>query len=402
MLLVVVFFVVFCSSTTIFSQSSMFMYGCRELRNVTFLGPFPFDYRLIVEELGPCTKSYLYDFYTKKIIPADNEAMDVNPFGNIQENDILYAVQTILDDGNSASDNYRQTLVFLSSSLVFKSMDTRHSVRLPSYKRNLFHKYLGKIQNEKGWDIIICDPSHPLSDVNVSWIPVNLFFPLPTTKFNLVKYLPMLINNPRFDVIKWYKTITPDNFDNSCLPSKDGEAVVNIFFDMLETIIPSVLVIIQNIIAIMSHFPSNKDIKFVLHMSITFKETKFFDTYIKSYNVKEKSISFNFFYTSFPPNSIDLIESDSKATNKRNFYMIISRLSHFYLKLMTDVQHLRDFCSHEKFLRLYLYSIDGEHMIHYHSEISRECKGKLDGTINIFNHEHFFLFILEQLLLLIH
>ena len=114
-MLLVVFFVVFCSSTTtVFSQSSMSMNGCRELRNVTFLVLTKFDYQLILEELGLCTKSYFYDFYTKKIIPAYNEAMDVNLLGGIAGDDVLYALQTILEYGNSASDNYRQTLVFLN------------------------------------------------------------------------------------------------------------------------------------------------------------------------------------------------------------------------------------------------------------------------------------------------
>ena len=42
----------------------MSMHGCRELRNVTFLGPLRFDYQLILEELGPLVHALILTFMT--------------------------------------------------------------------------------------------------------------------------------------------------------------------------------------------------------------------------------------------------------------------------------------------------------------------------------------------------
>ena len=57
----------------------MSMHGCRELRNVTFLGPLRFDYQSILEELGPCINSYFYDHTAKKTIQAGSEVIGTHP-----------------------------------------------------------------------------------------------------------------------------------------------------------------------------------------------------------------------------------------------------------------------------------------------------------------------------------
>ena len=107
-------------------------------------------------------------------------------------------------------------------------------------------QHLEKIQSEKGWDVILIVNHLQLFDGKPSLTPVNLYFPFPTTFYHLKKYLPTLINNPRFNVVKWYRTITPDYNDNSCSPSKYGETDVNIFFD--NAISTTFLMILQNVI----------------------------------------------------------------------------------------------------------------------------------------------------------
>ena len=55
-------------------------------------------------------------------------------------------------------------------------------------------------------------------------------------------------------------------------------------------------------------------------------------------------------------------------------------------------QNLRIICSHEKFnhSRLYTFGIDEEYIIHSEVKISRDCTEKRDGTIGIFDYDHFF------------
>ena len=73
-MLLIIFLVVFCSSRTILSQS-MSVYGCRELRNVTFLGYFSNLFPPL-EEHNPCINYHIYDPYTRKVVPANREAME--------------------------------------------------------------------------------------------------------------------------------------------------------------------------------------------------------------------------------------------------------------------------------------------------------------------------------------
>ena len=76
--------------------------------------------------------------------------------------------------------------------------------------------------------------------------------------------------------------------------------------------------ILQNVISMTSYFPSNKNVKFVLlwKQSFYYERILYYNKYIESYNVKEKSISLEFWdpFTSNITESIDRIEIESKAT----------------------------------------------------------------------------------------
>ena len=182
-MLLIIFLVVFCSSRTILSQS-MSVYGCRELRNVTFLGYFSNLFPPL-EEHNPCINYHIYDPYKKKVVPANREAMDrisVVPFSF--GFDILHAVQLILDEGNSASNDYRQTLLYMS---YFS----------PSQSRLTF-EHLKQLQNKRGWDIIILCSLYfgeRFQCPTVSWIPLNRIFPINIDQYHFEKYFHTLFKN---------------------------------------------------------------------------------------------------------------------------------------------------------------------------------------------------------------
>ena len=216
-MLLIIFLVVFCSSRTILSQS-MSVYGCRELRNVTFLGYFSNLFPPL-EEHNPCINYHIYDPYKKKVVPANREEMERISMLPLFYSDfnmhMFYAVQLILDEGNSASNDYRQTLLYANP---FNRSQSR-----------LTFEHLKQLQNERGWDIIIvCDLSltGKFQCPTMSWIPLNRLFPNRIDRYHFEKYFSTLIKNPKFDVVQWHRTITPDNDDNSCIIKQD--TVVNI------------------------------------------------------------------------------------------------------------------------------------------------------------------------------
>ena len=247
----------------------MSVYGCRELRNVTFLGYFSNLFPPL-EEHNPCINYHIYDPYTRKVVPANREEMErisVVPFSF--GFDILHAVQLILDEGNSASNDYRQTLLYAN---YFS-----HS--------KLTFEHLKQLQNKRGWDIIILCALSFVKEFQcptVSWIPVNRIFPIEIDQYCYEKYLPTLIENPKFDVIEWHRTITPDNDDNSCIIKQD--TVVNILPWGLDRFL-----LIQNAISILSYLPISKNVKFKFH-SPKYFDIEFLNMYLERYNVE------NFFF----------------------------------------------------------------------------------------------------------
>ena len=133
-----------------------------------------------------------------------------------------------------------------------------------------------------------------------------------------------------------------------------------------------------------SYFPSNKNVKFVLHWRPFDYQRIYYNKYIESYDVKEKSILLREWWSpiiSKITEPIDRIEIESKAT-KQNFYMFILH------KLLYE--DLRAICSHEKFnhSRLYTFDIDERYIIHSEVKMSKDCTKRRDGTI--FDYDHFF------------
>lgn len=361
----------------------MDMYGCKELRSVTFLGPFVFDYQSLLEELGPCINSFFYDHYAKKVI-LGRESIGLNSFDiplPFHRYDILNALQIISDEGNKANNTHKQTLVF--------------APYIKSEESKMVYRTLENLQEEKGWEIIVFCFLRSLQNPKGSWIPVNQIFPHTTTNYHLHKYLPTLIKNPRFDVIKWYKTL--NNYHNSCSPK--SETVVNIaFFATNGFYQPPLFMILQSLIAITNYFP-DENVRFVLHPTFYFYDEtnlldkEFLNFYLKNYIVKEEAILFSDYRFGASLNGltsmIDTINKESKASI-RNVFLIIA-----------DPGFLDDICSNKnvvelfktsKHLQLYPISHFNPIEIQHAAPIPTKCKAKemFYRNIDIFNYDHFF------------
>ena len=328
---------------------------------------------------------------------------------------MLHVVSTILDEANSANENHKQTLVYSSFFGLeynyyysFSALKYPYSFIFKQSTYNLIDLKLEKLYKEKGWDIIVlCSPYTVFPCPIRPWNPMNLIFPFHTTNYHLQKYLPTVIKNPRFDVINWYRTITPYNYEKSC--SLKHETIVNIDFFITANRVPSVLMILQNVIAITNHFHSSKKVKFVLNLpefllynvvkfNLNYRiipiETEFLRIYLKNYNVNYNSISL--IQKKVGPVNLDelirmvnKIEGKSKPS-KRNVFMIILIPS-----LLDDIcsgKNFEKFLEISKHLQLYLFDLINDNEIRHLSDIPTNCEGKIiyNRNIDIFNYDHFF------------
>ena len=110
----------------------------------------------LLDENDPCINYHIYDRYAKKIIPYNRKAIETVKDGYIEDVDILHEIQLILNESNSSNNNLKQTLVY--TSLYDQSSS------------EMIYQNLDRLQNKKGWDIII------VCFVSVKNCPIESYF----------------------------------------------------------------------------------------------------------------------------------------------------------------------------------------------------------------------------------